>query len=285
MADEAVGPNHEQQEYWSGGEGRHWIDQEASYDQMLAPFADALLDAAALESDDLVLDVGCGTGPTTCAAAALVPGGRAQGVDISAPMVAAARRRAERAGLANVSFEVADVQSDPLPTGVDVAISRFGVMFFADPVAAFTNIAAALAPGGRLAFVCWQPVTANQWLTVPMAAVAAVVGPPTPTPADAPGPFSLGDPDRIRSLLAAAGFGDVTVGALESPLVVGGATSLDDAVGFLATGRMIRNALGDTPPAAVERAVAAMRTALEPYAGPDGVTLGAATWVVRARRT
>src|SRR5690242_10567588 len=132
---------------------------------MHAPFTDLILRAAALRAGLNVLDVGCGSGGTTLAAARLVAPGRVLGLDLSGPMLAQARAGAEAAGLANVTFQQGDAQVESLePAGFDIAISRFGVMFFADPVAAFANIRSATRPGGRLVFVCWQPLAANQWL-------------------------------------------------------------------------------------------------------------------------
>jgi len=170
-----------------------------------------------------VLDIGCGPGPTTMQIAAMVrPVGRVTGADISPTMVSVARTRARDAGLGDVSFVVADAQSADLGTDVyDAAFSRFGVMFFADPVAAFANVARALRPGGRLVFACWQDVSRNEWLHLPGAAAVAVSGrmPELPEPGS-PGPFSLSDPGRIRAILDGSGYVDVTVEDLTVPIVI-----------------------------------------------------------------
>jgi len=161
-----------------------------------------------------VVDLGCGSGTTTLELAARVgPGGEVAGVDISAEMLARGRERAARAGTGNIEFVHADVQVHDLGEArFDAAYLRFGVMFFADPAAAFANVRRALRPGAALSFVCWQSVFDNEWMLIPGAAVASVTGslPPMPGPGE-PGPFSLADPGRVRAVLEAAGFGSVAV--------------------------------------------------------------------------
>src|SRR6266536_1935588 len=195
--------NTAQSEAWNGDEGQYFVAQRARHERMGQQHTARLLATAAIGPAEVVLDVGCGCGETTIGAARPARSGRALGVDLSAVMLAEARRLAGREGVRNARFEQADAQVHAFPAaGFDVAISGFGVMFFADPHAAFANIAAALRPGGRLAFLCWQEMTANEWLTVPFAAVAAHVTLPELPAADEPGPFSLADPRRIRAMLA-----------------------------------------------------------------------------------
>jgi SAM-dependent methyltransferase len=155
-------------------------------------------------------------------------------------------------------------------------------MFFADPVAAFANIRSATRPGGRLVFVCWQPLAANEWLLVPGAALAEHVPPAGFGSADGPGMFAFGDPDRLRPILAAAGWRDAEIIAEHSSILVGGGGSIDDAVGFLRTASMARTMLAGADADTADRAIAAVRAALTPYADADGVHLGAAVWLVRA---
>ena len=176
--------NRDQAEHWNSGEDvGHWITHQARYDRMLAPFAAMMLDQAAINSGDRVLDVGCGCGATTLAAAALATAGEAVGIDLSVPMLARARADARSAGLPNASFIEGDAQVHRFePNSFNVVISRFGLMFFADPVAAFTNLREVTKHGGRLVFTCWQPMIANQWLLVPGAALAEHV----PLPISAP---------------------------------------------------------------------------------------------------
>ena len=272
-------------EHWNSDEARHWVDQQDRYDRMLAPYADQLLAAAAIGTGEQVLDVGCGTGTTTLRAAAAASAGEALGVDISEPMIEHARRRARDNGLANARFEVADAQTAPLePGGRDVAISRFGVMFFDDPTAAFSNLGSGIRAEGRLAFVCWQGLAQNEWMLVPGMAVAEVLPLPDPGPPGSPGPFAFGDPDYVRTVLADAGFRDVELDPLVNSVLVGGGGSVDETVAWLRGTGMARALFGDAAPDTVARAVESVRAALAPHEGADGVRLGAAAWLVRARR-
>ena len=166
----------------------------------------------------------------------------------------------------------------------DVMISRFGIMFFADPVAAFANLRGALRPGGRVAFVCWQGLFANEWVAVPAGAIIPIAGMPDAPPPDAPGPFSFGDRDRVSGILTDAGFSNVTIDDVHRPLLLGGGLLLDDAVAFLGEGGMGKRFLGDADGPTVERALAAVREALVPYASPEGVRLDSAVWLVQAQR-
>lgn len=279
--------NTEQAERWNSGEDvAHWTANHALYDRMLEPFTAMILQAAALRPGHRVLDVGCGCGPTTLAAARLVVPGQAVGIDLSGPMLTRARADAETAevALANAVFEQGDAQVHPLePARFDAVISRFGTMFFADPVAAFANIRSATRPGGRLVFVCWQPLSANQWLQVTGAALAEHVPLPVLQSDDAgPGMFAFADPDRLRQILAASGWRDVQITSERTRILVGGGGTLDDTVSFVRTGSMGRTALAGADADTVDRALASVRAALVPYADADGVRLGAAVWLVQA---
>ena len=273
--------NEAQIEHWNGPEARHWIDQQDRYDRQLAPFAAELLRAAAIGSSERVLDAGCGCGATTMLAAR--DAAEAHGIDISAPMLDHARELAAAANIVNVQFDQADVQSHAFePAWFDVAISRFGVMFFDDPDAAFANIARALRPGGRLAFVCWQELGRNEWLLVPGMAAAQHVPLPDLGPPGGPGMFSLAEPEQIHKLLQSAGFVDIEVAAFEVPMLVAGGGSLDETLEFfLATG-IARAMLANAEPDAAARGVEAAREALATYHDGEGVRLGTATWVVTA---
>src|SRR3954454_17380587 len=188
--------NPPQAEAWNGYEGGHWAAHQDRYDAVNSGFNDRLLAAAAIGSQDEVLDVGCGNGQVTRLAARRAR--RAAGLDLSAPMLARARATAEEEGLANVTFEQGDAQIHPFPAGAyDVAFSRFGIMFFADPVAAFANIGRALRPGGRVAFLSLRDLASSD-----LGSVFAVMGGQVPPrPAAGLGPASLADPDRIRQVL------------------------------------------------------------------------------------
>jgi SAM-dependent methyltransferase len=201
-----------QDQYWSGPEANHWLVHEHRYERMGVPFTRLVLDAAAVARTDRVLDIGCGTGSTTCTTARAADDGQALGVDISRPLLQRAEQRARHDGLTNVRFEHGDAQTYRLaPQGFDVAISRFGVMFFSDPTAAFANIARGLRPGGRIAFVCWQPLANNEWITMLASAAAQHIPLPPPDEPGSPGPFSLGDRQHLAAVLDAAGLVDVAI--------------------------------------------------------------------------
>jgi SAM-dependent methyltransferase len=276
--------NAEQAAHWNNSdEIGHWLTHQRRHDTMLAPFSTMLFDALQLTSGERVLDVGCGTGATTRAAAALVAPGAAVGVDISAPMLERSRADSADARLANVMFERADVQVHPFDDAVfDAVMSRFGIMFFDDPVAAFANLHRASRPGGRLAFVCWQPLTANEWLVVPGAALAEHVAIPPAAAPGAPGMFAFAEPDRVRQVLTDAGWRDITVTSQDTPMLVGGGGSIDDTVEFLRTGSLGCALLAGADAATTTRALDAVRDALVPYLSTDGARLDAAVWLVQA---
>jgi SAM-dependent methyltransferase len=275
--------NDEQLKHWNSDEASHWVSHQLSYDAMLAPFGDRLLGAVSLAPTDRVLDVGCGCGATTLAAGRLASSGSATGVDLSEAMLDVARRRATEASLSNVSFEQGDAQTFPFSdTSFELVISRFGVMFFDDPVAAFTNLAKALVRRGQMAFVCWQELARNPFVLVPGMAIAEHVELPDLGPEGAPGMFALADPSRVRSVLAEAGLIDVTVGPLAEEILLGGGGSLNDAVQFLRYGGMGRAVLDGVDETAQHRAEAAVTDELAPYLSAEGVRIGSAAWLVTA---
>lgn len=275
-------PNAAMADNWNGVGGAHWVNHAARHDRALAAYGQAVLDAVAPTPGDHVLDVGCGTGALTRAAARLAGPGTALGVDIGRPMVEHARRQAADEGVANVAFEQADAQVHPFaPGAADVAVSRFGVMFFDDPAAAFANIRRAVRDGGRLAFACWQSMLDNDWLLVPGAALAEHVGFPEAGDPHAPGPFSLAEPDRVRAVLAAGGFADVELTEVAHPMWLG--SDVDDALGYMRNQSIARAMFEGKPAEQVERAVAALRRTLEGIVGPEGITLPGKAWLVTAR--
>jgi SAM-dependent methyltransferase len=281
--DDAI-PNVEQAEHWDGNGSLHWVEYQEQHDAFVAPFDAHLLAAAGIAGRDRVLDVGCGCGATTRAAArAAADGGDATGVDLSGAMLERARAVADEDGLTNVRFVHGDAQAHPFEQGeFDAAISRFGVMFFADPTAAFTNLARATREQGRLVFLCWQELLRNDCFWVPVSAALTHVPPPDPGSPDEPGPFSLADPDRIRSILSAAGWRDVDLQEVEEQLPLGDDT--DSAVTFVRGFRSMRRLLAGADDAAVGRAVEAVREAFAANESSKGVVLGATAWVVSARR-
>lgn len=276
-------PNADQAAYWNAGAGDTWASLQDRLDHQLEPLGLRAMAALAPRPGERVLDVGCGAGQTSLAlAGAVAPGGSVLGVDISHPLLEVARRRGE--GIAGLTFQEADAQTASFEAAsFDAAFSRFGVMFFSDPPAAFANIRRALKPGGRLAFVCWRRPDENPFMSLPMAAAMAhlpapAVPPPTPDP-HAPGPFAFADPDRVRGILAAAGFTDVELTPHDQKI---GSGDLDQTlavslkVGPL--GAMLRE-----HPDRRDAVVAAVREALAAHDGPDGVKLPSATWIVTAR--
>ena len=265
---------------WDGDEGRRWVTHADVLERSTAGYDAALWEAAALTPADRVLDVGCGTGSTTRAAARQASAGTVLGVDLSGPMLEVARHRAAAEGLANVSFLQADAQVHPFPeASVDVVVSRTGAMFFADPVAAFTNLARALRPGGRLALLVWQGADRNEWFGAFTTALAAGREPPAPPPG-APGPFAFADPARVREVLTAAGLAEVAVAGHEQPEWFGpGAAAAQDLVlGLLG---WLLDGLDESGRAA---ATAALRDTLTAHEQPDGVWFASAAWLVTARR-
>ncbi|GAA2616350.1 methyltransferase domain-containing protein [Actinomadura fulvescens] len=270
--------NTEQAEAWNGYEGRHWADNHERYDAMNSTFNDHLMEAARIGERDRVLDLGCGNGQTTRRAARQARLGSAVGVDLSLPMLTRARATAAAEGVANVRFEQGDVQVHPFPGGgFDVAISRFAVMFFADPVAAFANVARALRPGGRLAFLSMSDLDGTDLGTVVGALAEHLPGWP-PEPGGA-GPLSLADPAHVRDVLTAAGFHDV------GTTLIGGESrwgrDAADAARFLAGWGPVRFHLADDDPVPVR---AALEAAFLPFERADGVCLRSNALLVEAAR-
>jgi len=215
--------NADQIEYWNGPAGQKWVDQSNRLDAMLAPFADKIIAAADLKSGESVMDIGCGAGALTLRAAAKVGAAHgALGVDVSAPLIALARARAAEAK-APARFELADASAFTAPDSVDIVISRFGVMFFEDPAAAFANIRQSVKPGGRLAFACWQALSLNDWALAPLkAAMPFFKEAPAPADPTAPGPFAFQDKDRVVGILSDAGWKNVTIEPAEQAIVLPG---------------------------------------------------------------
>jgi SAM-dependent methyltransferase len=201
-------------------------------------------------------------------------------------MLEQARTSARKAGAANASFENADAQTAPLPRArFDLLFSRFGVMFFGDPTAAFTNLRSSLKPGARLTFVCWRPVQENPWMFVPVMAAAQHIAMPPPPAPDAPGPFGFADTERVRTILTGAGFTDIAFEAADEKVDVGGGSGLDATVDFLLqmgpTGNAVREA--GASPEVLKNVSAAVRESLLPYQTPDGIRMDAAVWIVTAK--
>lgn len=276
-----VHPSNAQQLHaWDGDEGAYWAANADHFDRSVAEHHRRLMAAASIGDTDRVLDIGCGTGQTTRDAARRARNGSALGVDLSAEMLAVARRRATADGLPNAAFLQADAQIHPFePAAFDVAISRTGAMFFADPGAAFANIARALAPGGRLAIVTWQGLAENEWLREIAGALAAGRDLPTP-PSDAPGPFALSDPARVRALLAAAGFDNTAMEGVEAPMWFG--VDAADAHRFVIG--LMGWMLEGHDDAGRARALDNLAATMASHTSDGGVRFQSASWIITARR-
>lgn len=276
--------NDEMKAYWNGVAGEKWVRLESRLDAGLEPFSDALFTASALEPGESVLDVGCGCGATTLEAARRVgAGGRALGVDISRPMVERATERARVLARTGARFECLDAQLDELGgKSFDVVLSRFGVMFFSDPEAAFRNLRRSMRPGGRLAFVCWQKLDRNPWMLLPTLAAMKHVTIQRPADPNAPGPFAFSDGERVSGILRAAGFRDVEAEVLELPLAVGGG-GLDDAVDFMMEMGPAAQALSEADTRVRAQVREAIREVMTHHLEAGEVRMPSAAWLFRAR--
>jgi ubiquinone/menaquinone biosynthesis C-methylase UbiE len=263
-------------------EGERWAEQADRYDATVSRHSRRLFEAARISRGEQVLDIGCGCGETTREAARHSVTGLALGVDLSARMLERARELAQSEGLTNVRFEQADAQVHPFERqAFDLAISRFGVMFFADPVAAFRNIGQALRPGGRLALMSWQEPKKNEWILAVREALAMGRSLPEPPPG-APGPFGLAELDGVRAILAEAGFEPIELDDVQEPMCFG--RDAADAFAFARTTGPVKGLLAglDEPSAAL--ALEALRAALAAKETPEGVLLDARAWLITARR-
>ncbi len=284
-------PNDMQRTAWTEVSGPRWVAQRNMYDRMLAPFQTAVIDALDIAGTESVVDIGCGYGTTTLAVAERVAR-RATlvlGVDISPAMIDHARERAR--GDSHALFDVADAQTDSLGDpvgegGFDAMVSRFGVMFFDDPTAAFANIAAAMAPGGRMAFVCWQGVALNPFFSMGRHIRALIADPPPlPDPAG-PGPVAFADPDRTAGLLRAAGWESLDFRSITPTIgfdFVDGDQSddgIDNALTLVAgseAGSLATRFLSSAQQAA---AFAAVRDDLASYLVDGTIAVPSAAWIV-----
>ena len=276
--------NADQIAYWNGPGGEHWTERQPLQDILLAPISQILIDSAAANSGERIVDVGCGCGSTSIALAqAVAPSGFVLGIDISAPMLARARQLAPKT--LPVDFVLADATVYPFdPASFDLLVSRFGVMFFAEPALSFANLRRALKPAGRLAFACWREPRENPMLMTPLqAAYKHVPKLPQPGPED-PGPFSFASEERVRRILREAGFVDVAIVPRNLSLDIAIGRGLEAAVqGAIEIGPASR-ALHDHPEDVRAAAKESIREALKPFVRGETVPLPAAIWIVTARK-
>jgi SAM-dependent methyltransferase len=248
------------------------------YDAELRLHNELFRAAARVGSRDRVLDIGCGTGQSTREAACAAVTGSAVGVDLSAPMLERARQLGDDHGLANITYQLADAEVHRFPpTRFDLCISRFGTMFFADPVAAFTNIGRALRPAARLVLLVWQERDRNEWATAIRRTLTGASAAPR-----GPDPFSLADPTVTEGILAAAGFAEVGFTDVHEPVYYGP----DSATAFDAVLRLweFNDLLANLDPAAAEQARTRLRTTLDAHNTDGGVYFDSRAWIVTARR-
>ena len=286
----ADGPNAEQIDYWNRVSGKRWVEMGDVIDALIAPLGEAAMDRARPEPAERVLDIGCGCGQTTLALAARVgERGLVLGLDISDPMLERARDRVREASAKNALFQQADAQTHRFDTSdrseFDLLFSRFGVMFFASPVEAFTNLMSALRPGGRLTFVAWQRLDRNPWMHLPIVAAAKHLPPNDPPPEpNAPGPFAFADQERVEGFLRESGFENIRHESLERDLLVGGGRSLADTVEFLAQLGPAGAALRDASAELRNDVLHEIHTVVKPFHEKAGVRMPSASWIVSAER-
>jgi ubiquinone/menaquinone biosynthesis C-methylase UbiE len=269
----------DQAAYWNGPGGKMWLGAYDRIERGIADFGELTLEAANAQPGERVLDVGCGTGGTTAALARAVGAtGHVLGVDISEPLLGAARAQ----GLGNATFEVGDATTYPFEAGsFDLVFSRFGVMFFGDPVAAFSNIRRAMKQAGRLVFICWRTPPENPWAAVPMRAAQPFLPPiERPGPED-PGQYSFGDRSRVERILGEAGFTRLAIEPVD--LMLNQGKDIPTVLERIGDFGPLARAFKDVAPEQIAKAKAAIGEALKPHATAEGVKLAGACWLVRAR--
>ncbi len=275
--------NAEQIADWNGPLGQRWIEMQREIDGIVVPFGEAVLKVAAAQRGERVIDIGCGCGDTSIELSRRVgETGWVLGVDVSRPMLDIARARGALERFANLTFSDADASEAQLPANTDLLFSRFGAMFFSRPAAAFRHMRESLRPGGRCVFVCWRAARDNSWAMAPLAAARKAMA-ITPAPADpyAPGPFAFADDERLRAILADAGFTGIDLRRFDAEVFLGATprSAAENALRIGPTSRLVREVGVEHAPAIL----AAVEGALAPLAAADGhVSLKGSTWIVSA---
>jgi SAM-dependent methyltransferase len=282
---EAVAPsaNADQIAYWNSAVADRWVRRQSEIDAMMAPFTEALLGAAHLgpEGPWRILDVGCGSGETTLLAAQI--GHELTGLDVSSPLLELAKARAKKAGQSHIDFFLGDASRLFIDPPFDLIMSRFGVMFFEEPVKAFTNLKKLTRNGGRLVFVCWRAPALNQWVTLPMSALGDLVQAQGAAQTSGPGPFAFADSALVTSILTEAGFKDICFTPVDGEMVMGGRGGAGAAAQFLAEIGPAARAIADLPEAQRPQVRARLEAAIAPFMRDNQLVLKGAVWVVEAR--
>ncbi|HLZ06413.1 MAG TPA: methyltransferase domain-containing protein [Bradyrhizobium sp.] len=275
--------NTDQIAYWNGPNGQRWTDRQAEQDVLLAPVSKALFDRAAARVGERIIDVGCGCGSTSLALVGQVaPSGFVLGIDISGPMLARARERAPKG--ASVDFVQADATDYPFdPESFDVLVSRFGVMFFAEPAVSFANLRRALRPSGRLAFACWREPKENPWMMAPLQAIYQHVPKLPPVGPEDPGPFAFASEERVNRILAGAGYKAIAMEPVALSLDIAVGRGLDAAVKAAMQIGPGSRALEGHPPETRAAAAKSVKEMLTPYVRGESVALPGSIWIVTAR--
>lgn len=287
---EIRGENAQQIKFWNSKATASWTEKNEQMDAMLRPLGAAAIARAQLNSGERVLDIGCGCGATTLDMVSMVGAtGGVTGVDISAPMLELANHKAQQLPeplRSNTSFILADASDYEFPTGeYDLLFSRFGVMFFADPISAFSNMRRALKPAGRVAFMCWAPFNENDWVMKPMLAASAHL-PETPaTDPKAPGPFAFSDTAYLTDILTTAGFADISFESTTHPIAVGRGDTLERAAESCLEGAPLSKLLIDQPDSVKKRVTDSVAEAIAEHYKEGVVELDGKCWVVTARNS
>ena len=272
--------NKAQKEFWNGAASAGWVAGQENLDRSLAAVTKVLMETAQLTSGERVLDIGCGTGETSLLAAEKVGNaGSVLGVDISDPMLAHAKTRAADKKLENVTFQLGDAQSDDFPREFDLVLSRFGVMFFEDSVAAFSNVRRHMGSSGRICFACWRSPKLNDWVSLPVSIARRHVSDAPPGDPLAPGPFAFADDARIQSILEGSGWKHVECSAADFEMPWG--NSRENAADGLLERGPIRALIADQPQEIIDKIRAEIVDALQAGDGP--ISLKGAVWIVTAQ--
>jgi ubiquinone/menaquinone biosynthesis C-methylase UbiE len=278
-------PNAREVQYWNSAQTRAWADEYDVIDRLFAGLTRVALDHAAPKLGERVIDIGCGSGTTVLELAARVgPTGYVLGADVSKPSVEKARERITAAGVQQAEIMLCDVSTHTFPANsFDLVFSRFGVMFFADPVAAFANIHKAMKSDGRLAVAVFRTPQENKWATAALAAVRHLLPPITPPGPEDPGQFSWADAARVHRILETAGFQDISLTPHDPEMPLAGRGGAAEAASFMSRVGPVVRAMSDASEQRRKEVRAALEAFFKIHEGPQGIVLPGAIWVVTAR--